>query len=193
MQLQDIIEKNSNELRVKSYELKDRHIFNFMNRLGDSCFLSVIIFFFTLNSSLLTLHSLVYAQQQPQKQQTGVAQPASQKSLEEERMNILKSDIQKEIEQLKKLKQEIENAQKALDDKTKEKLTQIAKIYEAMPAEEAARKLEKLDDDIAVIILIALKPKNAGKILAQMEADKAAAISKKILIKSKILQEKASQ
>ncbi|OGW23139.1 MAG: hypothetical protein A2X55_09190 [Nitrospirae bacterium GWB2_47_37] len=108
-------------------------------------------------------------------------------------MNILKSDIQKEIEQLKKLKQEIENAQKALDEKTKEKLTQIAKIYEAMPAEEAARRLEKLDDDTAVIILIALKPKSAGKILAQMESDKAAAISKKILVKSKILQEKASQ
>ncbi|MCL4456268.1 MAG: hypothetical protein M1147_11145 [Nitrospirae bacterium] len=179
MQLQDIIEKVKHKQGASA-----RH----QGAGGLIVFVLILIAY-----SLLPFACPVHAQQQPQKQQTGVAQPASQKSLEEERMNILKSDIQKEIEQLKKLKQEIENAQKALDDKTKEKLTQIAKIYEAMPAEEAARKLEKLDDDIAVIILIALKPKNAGKILAQMEADKAAAISKKILIKSKILQEKASQ
>lgn len=189
MQLQDIIEKNSNELRAEARKLGSAEVFKGILNL------TTVLLLFCSSALVLVfdLNSFVHAQQQPQKQQTGVAQPASQKSLEEERMNILKSDIQKEIEQLKKLKQEIENAQKALDDKTKEKLTQIAKIYEAMPAEEAARKLEKLDDDIAVIILIALKPKNAGKILAQMEADKAAAISKKILIKSKILQEKASQ
>ena len=177
MRLRDIIEKLKNKQGASAKRQAS----------------SVLIVFVFITYSLLPFACLVHAQQQPQKQQTGVAQPAPQKSIEEERMNILKSDIQKEIEQLKKLKQEIENAQKALDEKTKEKLTQIAKIYEAMPAEEAARRLEKLDDDTAVIILIALKPKSAGKILAQMESDKAAAISKKILVKSKILQEKASQ
>lgn len=187
MRLRDIIEKIRDKTMAKGKRQKVKFFLAFVYGAFFICCLSPFAF------CPLPFADYVYAQQPPQKQQAGAAQPVPQKSLEEERMNILKSDIQKEIEQLKKLKQEIESAQKALDDKTKEKLTQIAKIYEAMPAEEAARKLEKLDDDIAVIILIALKPKNAGKILAQMEADKAAAISKKILIKSKILQEKASQ
>jgi flagellar motility protein MotE (MotC chaperone) len=124
-------------------------------------------------------------------------QPVSQKqqttSLEEERLNILRADIQKEIQRYERLKKEIEEAQKAMEEKRQEELIKVAKIYEAMPPEEAAKRLEKLDEDIAVIILIALKPKTAGRILAQMESDRAASLSKKILIKVKVLQEKVSR
>lgn len=144
------------------------------------------LFFITYNLSPITYH-LSFAQQKEQ-------QPAAQqRSLEEERLSILKADIKKEIERLEKLKKEIQEAQKALDIKIQEGLLKVAKMYEAMPPEEAARKLEKLDEDAAVIILNSLKPKTAGKILAQMENDKAASLSKKILIKGKVLQEKASR
>ena len=133
----------------------------------------------------------VYAQQpQPQKQEQ---QPVQQKSLEEERLNILKGDIQKEIEDYKKLKKEVEVVQQAQDEKKQENLAKIAKMFEAMSSEEAARKIEKLDEDTAVIILNSLKPKSAGKILAQIEDEKAASLSKKILIKGKIIQEKSSR
>ena len=133
----------------------------------------------------------VYAQQpQPQKQEQ---QPVQQKSLEEERLNILKGDIQKEIEDYKKLKKEVEVVQRAQDEKKQEGLAKIAKMFEAMSSEEAARKIEKLDEDTAVIILNSLKPKSAGKILAQIEDEKAASLSKKILIKGKIIQEKSSR
>jgi flagellar motility protein MotE (MotC chaperone) len=134
------------------------------------------------------LFSAIYSYaQQPATQQKSPA------SLEEERLTILKADIKKEIERLEKIKKEIEEAQKALDIKIQEGLLKVAKMYEAMPSEEAARKLEKLDEDAAVIILNSLKPKTAGKILAQMDNDKAASLSKKILIKGKVLQEKTSQ
>ncbi|MCL5062574.1 MAG: hypothetical protein M1443_05115 [Nitrospirae bacterium] len=140
----------------------------------------------TYNLLPITYH-LSFAQQKEQ-------QPAAQqRSLEEDRLNILKADIKKEIERLEKLKKEMEGVQKALDLKIQEGLLKVAKMYEAMPPEEAARKLEKLDEDTAVIILNSLKPKTAGKILAQMESDRAASLSKKILIKGKVLQEKTSQ
>ncbi|MCL4536496.1 MAG: hypothetical protein M1610_02735 [Nitrospirae bacterium] len=140
----------------------------------------------TYNLLPITYH-LSFAQQKEQ-------QPAAQqRSLEEDRLNILKADIKKEIERLEKLKKEMEGVQKALDLKIQEGLLKVAKMYEAMPPEEAARKLEKLDEDTAVIILNSLKPKIAGKILAQMESDRAASLSKKILIKGKVLQEKTSQ
>ena len=54
-----------------------------------------------------------------------------------------------------------------------------------MPAEEAAKTLEKLDDDTAVLILISLKAKSAGKVLAQIDPARAAALSKKALLKAK--------
>lgn len=185
MLLQDTREKT-----IMSNELKDKYIFNFLIRTVTCQLLFIMILLFTVHFLLFTFYSLVYAQQSPQQKQP---QPVQQKSLEEERLTILKADIKKEIERLEKIKKEIEEAQKALDSKIQEGLLKVAKMYESMPPEEAARKLEKLDEDTAVIILNSLKPKTAGKILAQMENDKAASLSKKILIKGKVLQEKSSQ
>ena len=126
-------------------------------------------------------YNLSYAEEQKQPQ----SQPAQQKSLEEERLAIIKADIQKEIEYNEKLKKEIEEAQKGLDENAKERLLKVSKIYEAMPAEEAAKRLEKIDENTAVDIISVLKPRSAGAILAQMDNDKAASISKKMLTRGK--------
>ncbi len=130
----------------------------------------------------------VYAQEQQQQQ------PLLQqrKSLEEERLAIIKADIQKQIEYNEKLKKEIEAAQKTIDTNARERLMKVSKIYEAMPADEAAKRLEKLDEDTAVDILSVLKPRAAGGILGEMDNDKAASISKKIINKGKNPQEKTS-
>jgi flagellar motility protein MotE (MotC chaperone) len=155
----------------------------------------LIILFFSIAYSLSPIAFSVHAQQKQEqaKEQPKDQKPAQHKSLEEERLNILKADIQKEIERLNKLKQEAETIQKALEEKKQEQLLKVAKMFEAMPVEDAASKLEKLDEDISVIILNALKPKTAGKILAQMEAAKAASLSKKLLIKGKVIKEKTAQ
>jgi len=136
------------------------------------CVLGILFF--------MTVHSRsVYAQEQ--KQQQPQAQP--QASVEEERLSIIKSDIQKEVEHNEELKKEIEEAHKKIDENTKERLLKVSKIYEAMPAEDAAKRLEKLDENTAVDIIGMLKPRTAGGILAQMDSDKAASISKKIITK----------
>ncbi len=142
------------------------------------------IILLSLTCSLLPIayrpsYNLSFAQEQKQQQ------PQQQESIEEERLSIIKSDIQKEVERNEKLKKEIEEAQKNIDENTKERLLKVSKIYEAMPPEEAARRLEKLDENTAVDIISMLKPRAAGGILAQMDSDKAAAISKKIITKGK--------
>ena len=106
-------------------------------------------------------------------------------SLEEERLKILRADLQAQIEQLKKLKQELEVVQKGLEGKRQEQLTKLVKIYEAMAAEEAAKALEKLDDDTAVQLLSSLKARSAGKIMGQLDPARAAALSKKVLVRGK--------
>lgn len=140
---------------------------------------------------LLSGPALLDAQerQAPQQQKkASAAAPAAvkdTKSLEEERLAILRADIQRELEAYKKLKKEVEGSQKASADKAAERLLRVAKMYESMPAEEAAGTLAKLEEGLAVTILAALKPKSAGKILAQMEDDKAAALSKRLLKSSR--------
>lgn len=123
-------------------------------------------------------------------------QQTAQKTLEEERLSIVREDIKKELEQLRKLKKELEDLQKLFEQRVEQKdmefLAQVAKIYESMQPEEAARRLERLDDDTAVAIIIALKPKTAGRILAQIEESRAATLSKKILAKTKVKQEKTT-
>lgn len=116
----------------------------------------------------------VYAQDQ--KQQQG--------PLDKERLDIIKSDIQKEIRYNEKLKKDIEDAQKSMDEATQQRLLKVSKIYEAMAPEEAAKTLEKLDEDTAAAILGNLKPRKAGAILGQMDSDKSASISKKLIVKN---------
>lgn len=144
--------------------------------------LCVLSFLFFMTSIL----SAAFAQEQNQ-------QAPPQKSLEEERLSIIKADIEKEIEYNEKLKKEIEEAHKTMDENSRERLMKVSKIYEAMPAEDAAKRLEKLDEDTAVEILGVMKPRSAGGILAQMDNDKAAAISKKMIIRNNPAQEKTSR
>ncbi|MBF0558952.1 MAG: hypothetical protein HQL08_09240 [Nitrospirae bacterium] len=134
-----------------------------------------------------------FSQEAKQQQTQPPQQQPQQKSLEEERLLIIKADIQKEIEINEKLKKELEEAHKTLDENARERLVKVSKIYEAMPAEEAAKRLDKLDEDTVVDILSVLKPRSAGGILSQMDNDKAASISKKMITRSKPAQEKTSR
>lgn len=108
-------------------------------------------------------------------------------SIEEDRLKILEQDIAKKTEELRKLREEIatklkeqEELKQQLERAREENFQKLAKIYEAMPPEEAASRLEKLDDETAAGLILAIKPRQAGKILGNVNPEKAAAISKKI-------------
>lgn len=51
---------------------------------------------------------------------------------------------------------------------------EVAAIYAKMPAEAAAAQIGAMEDPVAVAILVTLNPRNAGAILGEMDADKAA-------------------
>ncbi|THJ20846.1 MAG: hypothetical protein CAF45_013500 [Nitrospira sp. CG24E] len=66
-------------------------------------------------------------------------------------------------------------------DLRKQHLGQLAKIYESMPAEEAAARIERMADRKALEILRLLKSKSAGAILAQVKVDRAAKLTEELL------------
>ena len=85
-----------------------------------------------------------------------------------------RSDIKTEREKLEKLVSQS-------DDLDKKKIKQLAKVYGAMRAEEAARILETLDDDLCINILSSMgDDRQKAKILAALTPDKASKVSRKI-------------
>lgn len=109
-------------------------------------------------------------------------------TIEEDRMKILQKDIAKKTEELRKLKEEIEGKIKhqeelkaQLEKANTENYQRLAKIYEQMPPEEAATRLEKLDEETATTLLLAIKPRQAAKILANVNPEKAAVLSKRLV------------
>ncbi len=70
---------------------------------------------------------------------------------------------------------------KQVADLRKQQLGQLAKMYESMPAEEAAARIERMADRKALEILRLLKSKSAGAILAQVKVDRAAKLTEELL------------
>ncbi len=101
---------------------------------------------------------------------------------EEERLHMLKNAIELSLRQYSAMRDRL---QKGLSGSgggkgAQQGIGHIAKIYEAMSPEEAARRIEKMDSAMAVELLSRIKSKQAGKIMGAISAEKAAALSEKI-------------
>jgi flagellar motility protein MotE (MotC chaperone) len=113
----------------------------------------------------------------------------------EERLTIVRNQIEELLNQNEALEKRIQSAQgkegrspsqqaKVHAEKERavqEQRTQLAKIYESMPSEDAALRLERMPDRKAIEILRLVKAKTAGAILAQVKADRAAKLTEQLL------------
>ncbi len=130
--------------------------------------------------------------------------------LEEERLLALKTELegiltrneamQKKLEESRRLHQKQTTEQKVQQDQfiadrkalyskhAQEQKTQsqaqLAKMYESMPSEEAAARLEKMPEHKAIEILRIVKPKTAGAILAQVRVERAAKLTEQLLVQA---------
>jgi flagellar motility protein MotE (MotC chaperone) len=117
----------------------------------------------------------------------------------EERLTVLRGEVEKLLVQNEAAIKRIETArakdqQQAAGEKTakakalleKERLAQeqklqLAKMYETMPSEDAAIRLERMPDRAALQILRLVKTKTAGAILAQVKPERAAKLTEQLL------------
>ncbi len=115
----------------------------------------------------------------------------------EERLMIVRGQIEELLDQNEALEKRIQSAKaKAKEDRppaqqtklqgekeraAQEQRTQLAKIYESMPSEDAALRLEHMPDRKAIEILRMIKAKTAGAILAQVKADRAAKLTEQLM------------
>lgn len=95
---------------------------------------------------------------------------------EEARLQALRNEIEASLKQAQALMDQIQewmNAGKRAPDPVR----QLVRAYESMPPEEAAARLATLDVALSVELLLRMKPKAAGKILAQMPEKQAARLT----------------
>lgn len=101
----------------------------------------------------------------------------------EERLNIVKADIEARLSELKAEHEKIAALVKKIDEINDQRNKKIVKIYESMSAEEAASRLEKLDEEMAVMILALMSERKAAKVLSFVDASRSAKLSQSLRIK----------
>jgi len=91
----------------------------------------------------------------------------------EKRLAETKAEISTLLERNQVLVDELRKAKL----QTSEAQARLAKIYGGMPPEEAAARIEKMDNDLAIILLRHMKNKATGAILGQLPVKTAAEIT----------------
>jgi len=102
---------------------------------------------------------------------------------EEERLNVLKNSLDLSLKEYSAIRERLKKELAANGDKNNQPqqwIGYVAKIYESMAPEEAAQRIEKMDNDMAVALLSKIKSKQAGKILGAIPAETAATLTKRI-------------
>jgi flagellar motility protein MotE (MotC chaperone) len=100
---------------------------------------------------------------------------------EPKRLTTLKQEIDVKLARLEKIQDAIQaklDEQKALGD---ERIKHLIKIYTIMPPKKAASLIEKLDMNVIISLFSSMKGENVGQILPYVSAEKAAAISERLV------------
>lgn len=106
--------------------------------------------------------------------------------LEEDKLRLLKIGVEERFEALTKLKKNVDKLVKEIKIFNEAKTKHLVKVYEAMPVEEAAVRIAKLDRQLAVKLLFQMKGKKAGGILGLIKPDKAVELSRELAKQKKL-------
>ena len=112
----------------------------------------------------------VVAQNNSQPQQTQPATPPAQPKPEPKKEDAKSKDV-------KVSQKEIEEQMKAREAAEKKRISKLARIYDNMKPEEAAKALGDVNLDTVVLILQKMDESNAGQIIAKMDPSRAARVT----------------
>jgi flagellar motility protein MotE (MotC chaperone) len=107
----------------------------------------------------------------------------------EERLLALKKEVEQSLAQFEQSIKTAEENRKAVQEKQakaeadarRSAQAHVIKMYEAMPSEDAAARIEKMPDSKAVELLRLLKGKTAGAILAAVKPAQAAKLTEQLI------------
>ena len=105
--------------------------------------------------------------------------------IKEVRLEALEAKVRKDLEKIEKSISESKEQMGLQDEKTKENVAALIKVYSSMKPQEAANLVEAVDEDLALKIVSGMKSKIAGQVLSKLDVQVAKRISEKLAGKSK--------
>lgn len=96
---------------------------------------------------------------------------------EERRLQIFSRELLENINNLKKLRVEVQNLHQQIEAHENEREKRLIKIYDAMEPDNAAQRLEAMDDSLGSWLLLRINVRKAGQILGAMSPAKASRIT----------------
>ncbi len=100
--------------------------------------------------------------------------------LKETRLEALEVKIRKDLEKIEQSISESKNQMGLQDEKTKQNVEALIKVYSSMKPEEAANLVAAIDEGLALKIISGMKSKIAGQVLSNLDVKIAKRISEKL-------------
>jgi len=97
--------------------------------------------------------------------------------IKELRIKAIEVKVSKDLEKIEKGILESKQQLGIQDEKTKENVESLIKVYSSMKPQEAASLIEAINDDLALRIVAGMKSKIAGKVLSKLDVKVAKRIS----------------
>ena len=97
--------------------------------------------------------------------------------IKELRIKAIEAKVSKDLDKIEKGISESKQQLGIQDEKTKENVESLVKVYSSMKPQEAASLIEAIDDDLALRIVAGMKSKIAGKVLSKLDVKVAKRIS----------------
>lgn len=96
-------------------------------------------------------------------------------------LKVAEEEIEKKLVQLREYESKLKKLINEYNEKEKEKMAALVKMYTSMKPQSAARIFNTLDIETAAYLLREMKPSAASAIVSQMEAAKAKAVTDEII------------
>jgi|GEM_PF-587547 flagellar motility protein MotE (MotC chaperone) len=97
--------------------------------------------------------------------------------IKELRIKAIEAKVSKDLDKIEKGISESKQQLEIQDEKIKNNVESLIKVYSSMKPEEAASLIEAIDDDLALRIVAGMKSKIAGKVLSKLDVKVAKRIS----------------
>ncbi|OQX20196.1 MAG: hypothetical protein BWK76_02280 [Desulfobulbaceae bacterium A2] len=112
-----------------------------------------------------------------EEERRGLAAAKESLNERENELKRLEAEVDKKLTELTRLRQELEEMLAQRGEDEQKRIKDLARMYEKMAPEKAARLIVSLDEGLAIAILSGMKTKAAAKLLNFMEKDKGAKLS----------------
>lgn len=96
---------------------------------------------------------------------------------ERNELNLLRVEVDKKLDELRRLREEIQGLLAEKDAIEVAKIEELSQMYNKMDSARAAQIISSLERELAIGILSGMKAKSAGKVLANIGGEEAAVLS----------------